>query len=273
MEIYKAGGIDRVAAECPDLLIKYPRGFLVLDERLRKPSKEYRKKEVSEFAVLLWNWLSPCFKVYVLYGPSELGKSQWAFDHYPDAYEVPSPQRGSWWFDKYEGQEEVVIDEYGTNRDELFGWNFFLKILDGRLIQVPYKGGHYWFKPKVIVITSNIHPREWYRDQDWRPLERRITHLFEFTSYKSYTIHKRPGQNGQGEGPATLIPYLQGQGPVHQGESSRSEEAQSSPSGVPTTSHNLSSSTDQISPSQYLNMEDLLLSQESLDQQAFLPSQ
>lgn len=175
MAVLKASGVDGMVRECPDLLVKYPRGFLLANERLRKPSKDFRAKEV-----------------FVLYGPTGTGKSYYALDHYPGHYRVPPPQRGSWWFDKYEGEEEVLLDEYASDPERIMPFGNLLELLDGYLIQVPYKGGYFWFKPKVIVITSNKHPRDWHPTCLWEALERRITHLFEYVGFRQRVIHKKP---------------------------------------------------------------------------------
>lgn len=175
MAIVKARGIDGLAMECPELLIKYPRGFMVLDERLRKPSKEYRKKEV-----------------YVLYGPPGSCKTQFAHDYFPGHYRVPAPQGTNWWFDKYEGEEEVLFDDYAADPARKLTFGFLLELLDGYLCQVPYKGSHYWFKPKVVIITSNYHPTEWHPGALYEALDRRITHLIEYTGYRQKRIHKCP---------------------------------------------------------------------------------
>lgn len=199
----------------------------------------------------------------VLYGPPGLAKSQYALEHYPELYALPPPQRGSYWFDKYEGQETVLIEDYGTDPSELIGWSFFLRLLDGYLMQVPYKGGHYWFKPLRIILTSNRHPQEWYPHQVYEALERRITHLYEFVRYKTYFVRKQPSQR-QGEGAATLIPWLNLsvtqalQGSTQQQEGPQEGQARDP---VPSPSSDQSSSSYQVPSSPNV---DWLLSDEVL---------
>lgn len=107
-------------------------------------------------------------KVEVVWGPTGTGKSHYAEHKYPDAYWKP---KGDWW-DGYDGQEVVVIDEF-------YGWlsyDFMLRLLDRYRLIVPTKFGHANFVAKTIVITSNKHPSAWYNGSKypWEPLERRI---------------------------------------------------------------------------------------------------
>ena len=58
--------------------------------------------------------------------------------------------------------------------------SFFKRLTDRYPIQVPIKGGFITWKPRVIVFTSNTHPKEWWpslSDYDWDTIERRITKI------------------------------------------------------------------------------------------------
>lgn len=81
---------------------------------------------------------------------------------------------GCWW-DGYEGQHTVVIDEF-------YGWikyDFFLRLTDRYPLQVETKGGVVQFVSRRIVFTSNAAPDTWYPGvQDRAPFERRIQHVF-----------------------------------------------------------------------------------------------
>ena len=56
-------------------------------------------------------------EVLVYWGPSSTGKSRHALELAPDAFWVARPHAtgGAVWWDGYEGQENVVIDEF-------YGW-------------------------------------------------------------------------------------------------------------------------------------------------------
>lgn len=111
--------------------------------------------------------------VYVVCGETGVGKSRWAADKWPNAY---WKSHGQWW-DSYDGQEVVIIDEF-------YGWltySFMLRLLDRYPLLVEVKGGSVPFVSKVVVIISNKDPAEWYDSKKclWAPLERRIDKWFE----------------------------------------------------------------------------------------------
>jgi len=88
---------------------------------------------------------------------------------------------GGRWFDGYVGQEGALIDEF----DGRFGgWRLapLLRILDRYDLLVETKGGHTWWAPLAIAITTNFHPLEWFdytnRQVQYRALCRRITEVF-----------------------------------------------------------------------------------------------
>lgn len=66
------------------------------------------------------------------------------------------------WFDGYDGQPIVILDDY---RGE-YPLQMFLKLCDRYSMQVPVKGGFVNWGPKKIYITSNLHPNDWYPDED-----------------------------------------------------------------------------------------------------------
>jgi len=91
----------------------------------------------------------------VVVGPSGTGKSRYARTTYPGAF---WKVKGPWW-DGYDGEETVVIDEmYG----HCFPFTELLQLLDRYPYKVPVKGGTMEFVSKRIVMTSNQHPRDWY---------------------------------------------------------------------------------------------------------------
>jgi len=114
VEALKAGGLKRVAEESPSLLVKYPRGFDKLAQYICKPSNAFIKKEV-----------------HVLFGEPETGKTKWAYLNYPGLFRMPTPSYSSYWAGDYQGQEEVLLDDYGNSPQETYPWSFFLQVLDG----------------------------------------------------------------------------------------------------------------------------------------------
>lgn len=132
----------------------------------------------------------PDVRVYV--GSTGVGKSRAAHEEFPDIYSVPVPPKAgsAYWFDGYQGDEAVLIDDYcGVEYDI----GFLLKLLDRYRLQVPVKGGFTWWLPKTIILTSNIRPEQWHTDasiEHRRALLRRITciHLFEAPDVRARVI-------------------------------------------------------------------------------------
>lgn len=114
--------------------------------------------------------------VFVFCGPPGTGKSRRAWDEAGlDAY--PKDPTSKFW-DSYQGEEHVVIDEFrgGVDVSDLFRW------LDRYPVRVQIKGSACVLRATKIWITSNLHPRHWYPTMDpftLGALERRIN-IVEF---------------------------------------------------------------------------------------------
>lgn len=114
-------------------------------------------------------------EIYIVIGPSGTGKTRWARETFPDAYWKP---HGKWW-DNYDGQDTVIIDEMYGNR---FSFTELLNLMDRYPHSIEIKGGSVEFTSHTLVLTSNQHPEDWYDPQRthqhmrWEdnPLKRRI---------------------------------------------------------------------------------------------------
>lgn len=96
----------------------------------------------------------------VYWGPSGTGKSRRALhDGGTDAFWLPKPTGQTLWFDGYDGHKTVVIDEF-------YGWiarDQLQRMCDRYPLLVQTKGGTVPFVAEKIIITSNQHPRDWWR--------------------------------------------------------------------------------------------------------------
>jgi len=116
------------------------------------------------------NWLTT---TRVIWGPTGTGKTRKVQELAgPKAYWMKKPGAGqSVFFDGYDGEEDVVIDEF-------YGWipyDLLLRMCDRYPLLVDTKGGAVQFAPKRIWITSNVAPRQWY-PKAWTPaMDRRLT--------------------------------------------------------------------------------------------------
>ena len=107
------------------------------------------------------------------HGPTGCGKSRAAFEEAgPDAY-VKMP--GNKWWDGYEGQENVVIDDY---RCDFSTFSELLRLFDRYPMRVEIKGGSTQFLAKTIWVTTPYDPLRTWTSQSQEKLDqliRRIT--------------------------------------------------------------------------------------------------
>lgn len=111
----------------------------------------------------------------VIYGPTGTGKTRTAYCTNPGLFPLPVPANNSLWFDGYESQDCLLLDDFT-------GWikhSYLLRLLDGYPIDVPYKGGFVGANWTKVYITSNRHPSEWYPKHGLKPeLIRRLTYTY-----------------------------------------------------------------------------------------------
>ena len=101
-------------------------------------------------------------KVYLLYGPPRTGKTFWFFENCnPNSWWRCPLSNGTQWYDGYHGQQWVLLDDFAGDMPLVR----LLQLLDPYPLLVPVKGGFTDFSSvENIVITTNIHPADWY---DW----------------------------------------------------------------------------------------------------------
>lgn len=115
------------------------------------------------------NWIT---FVTVLWGAPGVGKSRRArLESGEDAYWLPKPEGNAVFWDGYDGQENVVIDEF-------YGWiarTQLQRLCDSTPLLVNNKFGSTPFLAKKIWITSNEPPSQWYKNVGLGAMERRLT--------------------------------------------------------------------------------------------------
>lgn len=121
------------------------------------------------------------FRVVLYYGEPGTGKTRKVWEDHPDHWAVPIGDKI--WFDGYDMHKVVLFDDFAGAASKV-SLNDTLRMLDRYPVQAPVKGSYTWYMPEIIYITTNLHPRGWYkwlgREVHWRALKRRIHQVFVF---------------------------------------------------------------------------------------------
>jgi len=149
VEAAKSGELDDVPA---DIYLRYY-------GNLKRISVEHARPVAMERSCVVY------------WGPTGTGKSRRAWGEAGlDAY--PKDPNTKFWCG-YRGQSAVVIDEFRGN----IGISHLLRWLDRYPVLVEVKGSSTVFKAEKVWITSNLHPREWYKDVDELTMEALLRRL------------------------------------------------------------------------------------------------
>lgn len=101
--------------------------------------------------------------VTVLWGDAGSGKTQYAINHlvHGSYYKLDCTgvRNGNLWFDGYEGQDTLIIDDFD---EEVCGVSFLKQLLDVYRHRICLKGGHTWACWHYVLMTSNTHPADWW---------------------------------------------------------------------------------------------------------------
>lgn len=161
------------------MIMKYPRGWQFAKQvGLARTTTAFRH-----------------LNVHVLWGPGGSGKTKYVFDHHSaeDVYVLDQPAGSQPWFDGYDGQEILLLDDfYGWLK-----WGFFLKVLDGYQLRLPVKGAFTYAKWTKVYITSNVHPNDWYEkhsmaDAEFKRRIHEVTMLGEEVAVVDHFIESGP---------------------------------------------------------------------------------
>jgi len=125
----------------------------------------------------------------LLIGDTGLGKTRWVYDNWPTFWRLPAVTT-SMWFDGYQGETHVLLDDFSGAASKV-SVAMLLQILDGYTQRMPNKGGFVTWKPSHMAVTTNLHPRLWYRwtdrPQQYLALTRRFSLVKEFVCIDGVT--------------------------------------------------------------------------------------
>lgn len=117
-------------------------------------------------------------QVFWLYGPTGTGKSKFCFDVTNYCAYVKNPSHN--WWDMYEGDENIIIDDYRTN---MCTFSELLRLFDRYPMQLQVKGSSTNMLAKRIFVTTPKNPYDTWctrSDEDLQQLIRRITAVVKF---------------------------------------------------------------------------------------------
>lgn len=154
-----------------DIVMNYPNQIVRYSRGVERLFNDLRADAIPNFQKV---------NTSILWGDAGTGKTKFVYDNhdFKDVYRLRLTNN-SIWFDGYTGQKVLLIDDfYGQIK-----FHDMLEYLDGYKFQVPVKGGMVWKNWNTVYITSNKHPKKWYKDfncMDKKEWCRRITEIIEF---------------------------------------------------------------------------------------------
>lgn len=169
-------GIGGLIENHLEVFLRYQNGWNTIQERLmRERSRAWRP-----------------VKVLVLWGPSRTGKTRLAFDASSDLFRLPCTfTNGVVWWCGYEGEDVVLLDDFYGN----IPFSYMLNVLDGHQLRLGVKKTHTYALYNYVIITSNVHPSEWYNDtriprSAYDAFHKRITKIIHVDTDLVYTMLK-----------------------------------------------------------------------------------
>ena len=97
-----------------------------------------------------------------IYGPGRSGKTRRAYDLCAGLSTFKCDTVNKGWFDGYDNHEAVILDDYEPDPNDAQAFKLLLSLLDVYPLRVEVKGSTVQWDPKVVVITSQLPPWEYY---------------------------------------------------------------------------------------------------------------
>lgn len=161
IKLAKEGNFEAIEDEFPAQMLHCSKGIKEIFERHDTPRDPAIPVEVE-----------------VYWGLPGTGKSKAAHKKNPGAW--MKSDMSTKWYDGYKGEKTIILNDF---RGYNLNFGKLLNLLDRYPQRVEKKGSSMELKCNKFVITSNQHPKDWYKKKAWdddNPLRRRITRIVEF---------------------------------------------------------------------------------------------
>jgi len=144
------------------MMIRYPHGTKFVREVYQRGiTKNVRRLDLQ---------------VIVLIGETRSGKTRYVYDTEGMENVYPISTYGDKiWFDGYDGEKVLLLDDfYGGIK-----YGILLNLLDIYPLRLDIKGCSTWARWEKVYITSNAHPRMWYKNlENTKALFARFTKIY-----------------------------------------------------------------------------------------------
>lgn len=173
-ELARSGSLSQIEEENPRIYIQF-------EAKLRSLVK---RPKIMMSGDKLHEWW---------YGATGTGKSTKSFQDYPDAY-LKLPNK---WWDGYEDEETVVIEEWDPDHNKLA--SHMKRWCDRFSFNAEIKGGVIKnIRPKKIIVLSNYTIKECFqRPQDYEPLLRRFNVVHFPTIFRQPQLCQQAGADSR----------------------------------------------------------------------------
>lgn len=155
VEMIKEGATDKDLFEC------HPQQFIRYGSGIKNAKKLYLPDR---------NWI---MDIDIYLGPSGTGKTVMAWT-LPEKLQMSMFEvnlQSNFPMDGYDGEEIILLDEFRSQ----IPFGFLLKLMDSKPLKLNVKYGFTKIQAKMLVITSNKEPHQWYpKIEDKSMLYRRI---------------------------------------------------------------------------------------------------
>lgn len=158
----QAKSLQEVVRSHAAAAIRYSRGFQFTYKHLKAPT------------------VHKVPKIFLYFGGTGTGKTRAAMN-VDSVFKKSGSDR---WFDGYDNEDTIVFDDFGGGRSRM-ALSDLLNYLDRYPVKFPVKGDFVDRNCTNLIITSNIHPYQWYdytnREEHYKALARRISNVLYFT--------------------------------------------------------------------------------------------